>query len=155
MNGVIDSGVGEINSKLSEGDGPGRGEVVVIQLGAPACEVIRWTDELSGLAAVRSGEDLGGVNPAMDTLVVTYWPNPVSGSMDAAVAFPDLSRAMLPSTRVVGIFLDVARATALAAGEVGQISSLTWLRGISDMVVVSSDVGAVVELVTTLAKAAG
>lgn len=62
---------------------------------------------------------------------------------------------MLPSTRVVGIFLDVERAAALAEGEVRQISSLTWLREISDMVVVSSDIGAVVELVTTLAKAAG
>ena len=153
MNGFSESG--EINSKLSGGAGPDVGDVVVIQIGAPSWEVTRWIDELSGLAVVRPGEDLGGVNPARDTLVVTYWLDPASGPMDAALAFPDLSRVMLPSTRVVGIFLDVERATALAEGEVRQISSLTWLREISDMVVVSSDIGAVVELVTTLAKAAG
>lgn len=155
MKDAIDSGVGEISSKRGEGDGSDTGEVVVIQIGAPSSEVTQWIHELSGLAAVRPGEDLGDVNPARDTLVVTFWPDPASGPLDAAVVFPDLSRVMLPSTRVVGIFLDAERATALAEGEVRQISSLTWLREISDMVVVSSDVGVVVELVTTLAKAAG
>ena len=155
MNGYYDSGVGEINLKRSGGEGPDTSDVVMIQIGAPSWEVTRWTDELSGLAAVRSGEDLGGVITARDTLVVTYWPDPAPRRLGAAVAFPDLSRVMLPSTRVVGIFLDVERATALAGEEVRQISSLTWLREISDMVVVSSDIGAVVELVTTLAKAAG
>ncbi|TAN25307.1 MAG: hypothetical protein EPN30_05055 [Actinomycetota bacterium] len=129
------------------------GIVVLVELGVPAKELSDWAQKLDGMAVIAPAGKIAGIAPARDTLVVTLWSGPESVSFDGHTMPPDLLALILPSTRVVGIFIDEEKSTALAVGNRSQIPALSWLREISDMVVVSSDGQAVVELVSTLSEA--
>lgn len=128
-------------------------EVVLIGVDCPNDNVLSWKEELAGLAIVRSAKSFDDLLPAKDTLVVTIWSNGITIG-DNSYAFPNLLGLMQPSTRVVGIYLDTDKTCALAVGAPHNFAELSWLRSISDMVVISSDSGVVVELVSTLAMAA-
>jgi len=129
-------------------------EVVLVQVGVPARELGEWTRQLEGIAVIVAAGKLGGIAPARDTLVVAMWSGPGLDSFGDRKVPPDLRPLMLSSTRVVGVFIDEKRSTALAGGFRSHSPGLSWLREISDMVVVSSDSQVVAELVSTLAEAA-
>ncbi len=132
----------------------GADEVVLVQVGVPARELGEWTRQLEGIAVIVPAGKLGGIAPARDTLVVTMWSGPGVDPFGDYKVPPDLKPLILSSTRVVGVFIDEERSTALAGGLRSHSPGLSWLREISDMVVVSSDSQVVAELVSTLADAA-
>lgn len=129
------------------------GDVVLIGIDCPNDELLCWTEELAGLATVRSASSFDDVLPPKDTLVVTIWSGGIMAKGDNS-SFPNLLGILQPSTRVVGIYIDPDKLRALAPGAAHYFPELSWLRRVSDMVVISSDGGVVAELVSTLALAA-
>lgn len=125
--------------------------LVLVYSGVPTANVEEWARELGELASVASCTDLHLVAAPIDTLVVVVWSS--SESWEIAGKRPDLSQVLLPSTRVVGILIDKDKSSVLAGLE-ESFSQLSWLREVSDMVVVSSDSDVVVELASTMALAA-
>lgn len=151
---MIGEGSGTIQADGNGHSAAGSGDIVLVQMGVPDIELAQWSRELAGMAVITPPRNLESVTPAKDTLVVTLWSNGSSELFADSSIMPDLQPVMLSSTRVVGIYIDEEKATALAADNSSPILGLYWLREISGMVVVSSDGAVVVELVTTLAKAA-
>lgn len=128
-------------------------EVLLVSVGCPTDELRRLDQVLFDYALVRSIDQLDGVLPPRDTLVVALWSDSVDSLAVGWLAI-DLSSIRSPSTRVVGLYLDPDHTSVLADGAAGEFVELSWLRDLSDMVIVSSDIGIVEELVTTLAKSA-
>ncbi len=127
-------------------------EVVVVQIGVPPEELANWRRDLDGLAVITSPSGPGPVSSATDTLVIALWSSPLCESLEAASRLSYLRQEFFPFATVVGVFLDPDKATALELDSVKDLPSLSWLREISDMVVVSSDSRVLVELVTTFAE---
>ena len=130
----------------NEGD-----DVLLVQVGVPARELSEWRQQLRGIAVIVSAGKLGGEAPARDTLVVALWSGSGADLFGKGSMPPDLGPLMLSSTRVVGVLIDEGRSAELAGGFRPRSPELSWLREISDMVVISSDGQMVAELVSTLA----
>lgn len=128
-------------------------EVLLVSVGCPHDELRRLGQALYDYALIRTIDQLDGLLPPRDTLVIALWSDSVD-SLAVGDRAIDLRSIRSPSTRVVGLYLDPDHTSVLADGVTGEFAALSWLRDLSDMVIVSSDVGVVEELVTTLAKSA-
>lgn len=142
------NGSGSGSSMVTDSD-----EVLLVPVGCPINELQRLDQALFDYALVRSIDQLDGVLPPRDTLVIALWSDSVD-LLAVGERAGDLNSVRSPSTRVVGLYLDPDRTSVLAGGDTGEFVELSWLRNLSDMVIISSDVGVVEELVTTLALSA-
>lgn len=125
-------------------------ELVLLCYGWESSQLHSWAKVLQGLVIVREIEDLENLSPPRDTLVVALDLN--GEAVKSLNELNDLASVRVSSTRVVGIYIDREMSPDRNSQESRHSETLYWLRSISDMVVVSSDSGVVLELVETLAK---
>lgn len=128
-------------------------EVLLVTIGCPNEIVAAWEKELSDVAIIKSINQLNLKWAPKDTLIVALWSDSIDSLQMGTKSF-DIGDVLLSSTRVVGVFIDSERSWVVSNSSQVELAELSWIRSVSDMVVISSDHEVIGELVITLAHSA-